>query len=241
MRKVYLFLFFITILLQFLFYISLSQSVLSILFEIYKNDSVKIDEIKVRIGNPTIFTIPGNYKLQILDKNKKVINETTFQPVFYILTDPPIETDFAVIHVRFLYDKNIEYRYLKIYKDEREIFSKEFSLCNYNKICDEYESYLSCPSDCPLDSRDGVCIKDRDGICDPDCLPGIDPDCVELKPNIICLNIKDGICDENCIDDPDCIIETTRFPIWIIFIIIIIISLFLFIHYYKKVKYIKKL
>lgn len=231
--------------LSFLFYVSFSQYVLSITLEIYKNDSIKIEEIKVRPGNPTAIEIPGNYKLQILDKNKRIINETKFRAIFYILSDPPTPTNSAYFHVRFLYDKNVEYKYLKIYKDEREIFSTEFSLCNLNGICEEYESYLSCPTDCPLNKKDGVCIKEKDGVCDPDCLLGIDLDCIEEKQKEkqkICLNIKDGICEEDCEEDPDCIIEGSRIPIApLLLFFVIILSAFLFFYFYRRAKYIKRL
>ncbi|MEM5820347.1 MAG: DUF333 domain-containing protein [Candidatus Aenigmatarchaeota archaeon] len=110
--------------------------------------------------------------------------------------------------------------------------------------CGFPENYFNCPEDCPSGSYDGICDGIQDNRCDPDCIylnvQNADPDCVESKPKRFCLNIKDGICDENCIDDPDCEIEPTRFPIWILFIIIIVISFFLFVYYYKKIRYIKK-
>ena len=47
-----------------------------------------------------------------------------------------------------------------------------------DSICDNTESYLNCPKDCPSGRRDGYCDGVRDGKCDPDCLKNEDPDCI---------------------------------------------------------------
>ena len=46
-----------------------------------------------------------------------------------------------------------------------------------DKICQEYESYESCPQDCPSGGRDGFCDGISDAICDPDCTGKTDIDC----------------------------------------------------------------
>ncbi|MCX6710457.1 MAG: hypothetical protein NTV63_05935, partial [Candidatus Woesearchaeota archaeon] len=46
-----------------------------------------------------------------------------------------------------------------------------------NSICDNTESYLNCPDDCPSGGRDLYCDSKSDGRCDPDCAKSEDPDC----------------------------------------------------------------
>jgi hypothetical protein len=55
-----------------------------------------------------------------------------------------------------------------------EINIKEM-LCNTDGKCDSTENFLSCPSDCPPNHKDGFCIYISDGVCDPDCI--FDEDC----------------------------------------------------------------
>jgi len=55
-------------------------------------------------------------------------------------------------------------------------------LCNYDGVCDGMEDYNTCSSDCAINAKDGLCIKQEqgfgDGLCDSDCYN--DADCVNF-------------------------------------------------------------
>jgi len=60
------------------------------------------------------------------------------------------------------------------------------SVCNY-----PYESHLSCPEDCPSNSRDHFCNSQASDGCDPDCFSrynmdyaSADPDCTVPAPTV---------------------------------------------------------
>jgi hypothetical protein len=150
--------------------------VLSIYCEVYKNDTVILHESKVMYGRPTAYIIPGNYKIQILDTNKNVMFEKSIDLNFMLMTDPPTPKDNSPLSIKVSFDSNM--KYFRLTHGDNEIFFQEIVTCNKNGICDKFETYLNCPSDCPLNLRDGICINDRDGVCDPDCSPGADPDCI---------------------------------------------------------------
>lgn len=218
-----------------------AENVLSVYLDVYKNNSVKLKEMKVMSGRPTEYTNPGDYKLQILDSDNEVMVEKSISLNFMIMTDPPTESDVSSINQKIEF--NTSMKYLKLFLNENEIFSKELVLCNNNGICNQYESYLSCPSDCPLKSRDGICIKDRDGTCDPDCSEGADPDCQVVSDKCgngicdsgenyklcskdcpsgtkdsFCDSVADGKCDPDCSqkEDVDCVKPSNRIFIYII-------------------------
>ncbi len=56
------------------------------------------------------------------------------------------------------------------------------NLCS-DGICQDSESYESCPSDCPSGSMDDFCDSVSDGRCDPDCnaVSGVDADCATAE------------------------------------------------------------
>ena len=173
-----------------------ANTVLYLQLEVFKNDTVILKNLEVMVGR-TSYHSEGNYKVQLLDDDKNIISEKSLDINFQIMTDPPQEINSSPVSMRFDYDPSI--RYLKVFRNETEIFFKDINTCNNNTICEDLESYLSCPSDCSLNSIDGICIKDKDGICDPDCSEGADPDCVSA----VC---GDGICQESetyksCPDD----------------------------------------
>ncbi len=46
-----------------------------------------------------------------------------------------------------------------------------------NSVCDNSETYRTCPADCKSGGADKLCDRVKDDICDPDCSPGLDADC----------------------------------------------------------------
>lgn len=95
-------------------------------------------------------------------------------------------------------------------------------LCNYNKVCDSYESRMTCPSDCAL-AENQFCRILLDGYCDSTCKGDLDckcgdgtcnyfesgfscpKDCPPLDKNYYCSLIRDNVCDTSCfLGDIDC-------------------------------------
>jgi len=157
-----------------------ADRILLIDLEVYKNDSVVERYVKVSEGNPTHMADSGDYRLEIMDDSGRLLRKEPLFLGFTIYSDPPTPTKRSIINRRIPYSP--EMRQIKVFRDGELIYSKDISVCDNNGACDmRYESYLSCPKDCPLDKKDGICTKKKDGICDPDCLRGADPDCAEKE------------------------------------------------------------
>ena len=158
--------------------VSSGEQVLSLDLDVYKNDSVVLHKMIVEKGLPSIYVEPGDYLLQITDESGKNISVTPIKVSFIVRSDPPSEMNPSMITLNIPYNK--EMRVLKLYKGGKQIFLKKIDVCNGNGACQiGFETHLSCPGDCPLNQKDGVCIKDTDGICDPDCAQRVDQDCVQ--------------------------------------------------------------
>ena len=217
-----------------------SEKVLNIELEVYKNDSVIPKSIMPMDGNPTIYVVPGDYRLVLLNPEGEIILEKPIEISFIVMTDPPTPIDSYPLSLRLPY--NPEMRILKLFNGDKEIFSTTIDVCNNDGVCQiGYENFLSCPDDCPLDKNDGICIKDADGVCDPDCSEGVDPDCVTVPTTtyeeIITTEITTDIVTTETTD-----IETTTTTIdkkedreylnylpWLVLIVVIMAAILLYI------------
>lgn len=172
-------------------------------------------------------SVPGIMRLDLLKQDGMVLSSYGFYPDFLLLSDPPQELNETAVLLVLPYGQGD--RYLKVYSPAGEELSLDLQqeLCNGNGKCDRSENYYSCPKDCSLNSRDGVCAGvSYDGGCDPDCPARLDLDC--SCPNRVCEEwenygncqrdcpsggndsycdgIKDGKCDPDCSlrEDIDC-------------------------------------
>jgi beta propeller repeat protein len=160
-----------------------SDQVIVLNMHIYPNDTVKEDKIILRRGKPTNYYQKGeDYNLISTDENGKVIWSQKFNLYFDYMGPVVSGVDYSGIRYAYLpFSYKIPYGQqmyeLKLYHEDKVIYTKILNFCNKNGICDSTETYLTCPCDCPLNQRDGICIPNSDGVCDPDCAEGVDPDC----------------------------------------------------------------
>jgi hypothetical protein len=158
--------------------ICLADPILHLDFTFYKNETANLERVYLSEGIPTKAILPGEYRVQIASFNGTILYVQNMSVHFMILTDPPTIMDSSEVLLKIPF--NPEMKQLGIYKGNTTILLSEIVLCNNDSICQtDYENYLSCPKDCPLNKEDKFCIKSKDGICDPDCYEGIDADCIK--------------------------------------------------------------
>jgi len=124
----------------------------------------------------------GEFTAKLTSSNGKELSQSKFQPSFYILSNPPTETDTDTIILNFDYSEQV--KYLEVYhnNDQKLKINIKKLLCNKDSVCNENENYLSCPSDCPLYSQDELCSGySGDNYCDTDCYT--DTDCNQENCN----------------------------------------------------------
>jgi hypothetical protein len=156
--------------------IALAENILHIELTIYPNETAILNEMTLSEGIETRFLNPGEYEIDMLGQDNLSLYSRNFSVNFFILSDPPMPANKSELTLKIPYDP--EMNILEVYKGDKLILSKEINLCNNNRLCEtDYENFLSCPKDCPLDKNDSYCLNKSDGICDPDCFEGVDPDC----------------------------------------------------------------
>ncbi|MCG2718054.1 MAG: PKD domain-containing protein [Nanoarchaeota archaeon] len=134
------------------------------------------------IEYPQTVSQSGTYSLKVLDGDSLITWYQNFD-VYFGYSGPVtfgrdyLHLDSANENINFRIPYSLSMYELRLYHGDNIIFSRILNFCNNNGVCDSSENFESCPSDCPLDQNDVICIADEDGFCDPDCGEGIDPDC----------------------------------------------------------------
>lgn len=186
---------------------AMAEKVLVLMFTVYKNDTIFINEIGYYDTN-IILPISGDYKIEILDDRNEILYSVPFDVKFHILTEPPMEVNESLIYVRLPWQE--KFSTVRFYHLDKLMHTVNLSdyLCNNNHKCESEkgesvflcpmdcscgndkcdlkfgESYENCPVDCPSGSKDNYCDKVFDGICDPDCRPEDDADCLKAKTSL---------------------------------------------------------
>jgi hypothetical protein len=119
-------------------------------FVVAKNDSIFVNQIKVIEAGTLLPKNQGDYKLEILDNSENIVFSTNFDVKFIILSEPPIETDEALMYMRLPWDSNsVKVNFYHNEKIISEILLSGY-LCNRNNQCESSlgENQINCPEDC---------------------------------------------------------------------------------------------
>ncbi|MBT6956512.1 hypothetical protein HN997_04455 [archaeon] len=140
----------------------------------------------------------GDFLAKITDADGEELSRMNFEPNFLG------EASSDVVTLNLEYSDSAEY--LEVYMGEEQKMKESIGelLCNSDSVCDAFENYLSCPTDCSLYSEDGLCNGySGDNYCDADCYA--DEDCGTENCNDGVLNQDEtgvdqgGVCDqEDC-------------------------------------------
>ena len=160
--------------------------------------NVSISHISVGRLSWTSENRGGHFRAE-LKSNKETIHTITFNPSFILLSDPPIILNYTYVRLVLPYYENVSR--IDVYYKNSSVLSENISsyLCNEDGVCNDYENYLSCPTDCLFYENDSLCLGVEgaygvsvdfweDGYCDPDCYN--DNDCEGE-------NCNDGIKNQN--------------------------------------------
>ena len=192
------------ILLAMLVQAACAEKVLSINLDVYQNDSVKENSVKIEEGNPNVYVSPGDYLLEVLRADGSVAASQYIGLKFLIYSDPPTPVNYSTINLRIRYSGDM--KKIRLFNKDKLIYSADIAVCVVDGVCGPHETHISCPQDCTLDKSDGICTPAKDGVCDPDCGSGVDPDC--RTPSTLETCDHNGLCEphlgenaQNCVDD----------------------------------------
>ncbi len=149
---------------------------MQILFE--KSGKISVDSVRIIQGFSDKKNESGQFTVKLLDEEKNKVYENRIFVSFY---SPGLFGELNEVMQTIKIPLRGKEKIVLIEFEEKQVFFEEIFVlvCNKNGICDEKETFLGCPDDCPLSEKDGFCLNQLDGICDPDCLKGVDSDCTE--------------------------------------------------------------
>lgn len=124
------------------------------------------------------------YRLEVISFDESIMNSFKFDTPNIIFAEGTVELN--NVNFTLLVDYFKAGSKINIYNPDNEkvleIDVSHFAKTCGNNICDSYESYEDCPSDCQSGGKDDYCDKLKDNICDPDCMANEDSDCKEGIP-----------------------------------------------------------
>ena len=153
-----------------------SADILEVELRISKAGVVNLENMGVRTGlkdESLRGDTKGNYEFLI---KGNILQGTLFSHKFFIdynictyIGECFIRDEVSVNFAVFYSEK---FKTIELRKDGKVIFSQTIQklLCNRDKLCNNYENYLSCPLVCSPAGKDQSCnSRYKDGICDLDC------------------------------------------------------------------------
>ncbi|MBS3052254.1 MAG: hypothetical protein J4428_02710 [Candidatus Aenigmarchaeota archaeon] len=158
MNKVYIIILFSLILLS--VKVSAFQEVIVIDLDLYRNNSIVLNELKIISGIPdTEANDEGNYHITLLSEEKNEVFKTNFDLEFTATEEEQTENEMTEmildkINLYFRLPYYSEANAIQIYHNEELLFEKKLpikEICG-NKICEQNENADNCYSDCSKQS-----------------------------------------------------------------------------------------
>ncbi|MEM0480638.1 MAG: hypothetical protein QXQ14_00395 [Candidatus Aenigmatarchaeota archaeon] len=191
---------------------NIAKSYFFILFDVCKNNSIIVKEYGVEEREIVYHEGSGNYFIILLSTNNNILFTYRFD-VSFVTHGEEIDPITGEIKSREVNLECVE-EYFRLPYFE-----------NLNKIRISYLEQLLYEME----------ICNYNNICERN-LGENEINCKDCSKGLTCINIKDNICEPNCPEDPDCIREGFRFPIFLVFVILIIASIIIFLVMFFKRK-----
>ncbi len=131
-----------------------AEKILAVSFTVNTDGTAEISSLQVKDSNVFLPDDSGNYKLQLLDKESKVLFGTRFSPDFYLAGLGLVKTDSFFVKIPW----NNSFHYIKIFNGEKQIHFEALAphICNGNSECEEDkgENEQLCQIDCGLPAEE---------------------------------------------------------------------------------------
>lgn len=190
----------------------LAQDTLSYSLSIhYDLGTLGLADILLIEATPMLSVMGNDYTARILSYKGEVLFESTFNIQLLLLNSQPLDSTEPAPNME-LTETTVDLL-LPYYPNAKEIviLKKDValltidvsrsSLCNENAVCDESETFETCPLECTCGNE--ICeAAENYMLCSEDCKSG--------QADNVCDYVAEGICDPDCsgAQDSDCEYET---------------------------------
>jgi hypothetical protein len=159
-----------------------AETVMEVTVDFSASGNAGIQSVKVVQGTPTKSRENAKFVVKTATQYNEEISAVGVFVSFY---SPDLFGDINEVVETVKLPFTGKEKYVVVEFNGNEVLKQDVDLmlCNDNRVCDSTETFLSCPRDCPLNEKDGFCLRQADGICDPDCLKNVDKDCVKEFSN----------------------------------------------------------
>lgn len=149
-----------------------AQKIIDVELMVFQNDTVIEETINITEGRYSQIWKTGDYTLEFLDWNKKVVGQQSIEIMFgysgpVILSEPnPDDRLFDSYFLSYRHPYSPEIKTVELLHFDKIIFSKnidiaEYTLpnpaavCNRNNVCESEkgENIINCPEDCSLSNN----------------------------------------------------------------------------------------